>query len=200
MPIHRPAEPALILMNAGFLLVVLIVYPSRLGRDRAVNWAHVREGPAEEQMASLGLVAGWSLQLSSLVGGGGFTPRRSTRPRVAAAALIATSTAGAVFAQSSLGPAWRTTVSGTGAAPLATTGPYRLVRHPVYTAMLSVLVSNVIVARTRRAIVGLVLGAAALEFQARAVEEPALKAAFGQTYAEYASGTGRFLPVIGRIR
>ncbi|MBJ7608577.1 MAG: isoprenylcysteine carboxylmethyltransferase family protein [Candidatus Dormibacteraeota bacterium] len=151
-------------------------------------------------MASLGLVAGWALQIRSLVGGAGSMQRRSTRTRLAAAALIATSTAGAVLAHHSLGPAWRTSVSGTGSAPLATAGPYRLVRHPVYTAMLGVLLGNVIVARTQRAIVGFGLGVAALELQARVVEEPALKVAYSDRYAGYSAATGRFLPVIGRRR
>ncbi|MEO8898400.1 MAG: isoprenylcysteine carboxylmethyltransferase family protein [Candidatus Dormibacter sp.] len=151
-------------------------------------------------MASLGLVAGWALQIRSLLGGAGSTEHRSTRPRLAAAALIATTTAGAVLAQRSLGSAWRTSVAGTGSAPLATAGPYRLVRHPVYTAMLGVLVANAIVACTRGALVGLGLGVAALEVQARVVEEPALKAAYGERYARHSAATGRFLPGIGRSR
>ena len=58
MPIRRPAEPALILMNDGFLVVVFMVYPSRPGRDGAWNWAAVRDGPTDEQVAGLGRVRG----------------------------------------------------------------------------------------------------------------------------------------------
>lgn len=200
MPMRRPAEFGVILINAGFLMIVFVVSPRRFGRGRAVKWPHLRVGPAVEQMASLGLVAGWALQIGSLVGGAGSTQHRSTRPRLAAAALIATSTAGAVPARHSLGSGWRTSVAGTGSAPLATAGPYRLVRHPVYTAMVGVLVANAIVARTRVVLVGLGLGVAALEVQARVVEEPALRGAYGERYARHSAATGRFLPGIGRSR
>jgi protein-S-isoprenylcysteine O-methyltransferase Ste14 len=49
------------------------------------------------------------------------------------------------------------------------------------------------------ALSGFVLLLAAIELQVRVVEEPYLLATHGQSYADYASRVGRFIPGVGQF-
>ena len=83
---------------------------------------------------------------------------------------------------------------------LITTGPFRLVRNPIFiataatTAGLALIVPNLLAAAM------LVAFVAALELQVRLVEEPYLHRVHGTAWERYAALTGRFLPWIGRHR
>lgn len=80
---------------------------------------------------------------------------------------------------------------------LVTTGPYRWIRHPLYSgwavlmAGYSVLTSNCFVA-----LLALVAVAAVIQRTPR--EEWQLVERFGEAYREYAARTGRFLPRLRR--
>jgi hypothetical protein len=50
------------------------------------------------------------------------------------------------------------------------------------------------------AIAGLAVTLIGIEIQVRLVEEPYLHGVHGAAYTDYASGVGRFLPGIGRLR
>lgn len=82
------------------------------------------------------------------------------------------------------------------AAPrhLVVSGPYRLTRNPMYLSVLTMILAWAL--RYRSAMLlgyGLLVG---LVFQCfvRGVEEPRLRAQFGQEYAEYCARVGRWLP------
>ena len=83
---------------------------------------------------------------------------------------------------------------------MITTGPFRLVRNPIFiataatTAGLALIVPNLLAAAM------LVAFVAALELQVRLVEEPYLHRVHGTAWERYAALTGRFLPWIGRHR
>jgi protein-S-isoprenylcysteine O-methyltransferase Ste14 len=79
---------------------------------------------------------------------------------------------------------------------LVTTGPYRWVRHPIYTAFLIILSAPLLL--TANWLVGLLwIGSTALEVVSRVRYEEALLAdAFGDDYNRYAAHTGRLLPRI----
>ncbi|MGH3579571.1 MAG: hypothetical protein ACRDU0_18715, partial [Mycobacterium sp.] len=53
---------------------------------------------------------------------------------------------------------------------------------------------------SRATAAGCALVFCALEIQARWVEEPVLARVHGAAYGDYAARTGRFVPVIGRVR
>lgn len=101
--------------------------------------------------------------------------------------------------QVQMGTSWRIGVDESERTDLVTTGPFALVRNPIFTAMaltglgLALMVPNAV------AVAGAVLLLVALHLQVRVVEEPYLLRAHGEAYAAYAAATGRFLPGLGRI-
>jgi protein-S-isoprenylcysteine O-methyltransferase Ste14 len=84
---------------------------------------------------------------------------------------------------------------------LVSDGPYRYVRHPVYTAMMAIALGTTLVFRSY-----LLLGVAAFTAVTHlwwaAAEERVLSSprGLGEVYRTYASHTGRFLPRVGRAR
>ncbi len=105
-----------------------------------------------------------------------------------------------VWAQLSMGDAWRIGVDAGESTSLVTHGVFAVVRNPIFSAMLVVfaglalLVPNVL---SLGALVALVIS---IEAQVRFVEEPYLLRSHGLAYRTYASATGRFLPYVGRWR
>ena len=103
-------------------------------------------------------------------------------------------------AQFAMGESWRIGVDPDERTEMVTSGPFSVVRNPIFTAMvptalgLALLVPNVV------AIVGFVALVVALEIQVRLVEEPYLLKAHGKAYADYARRVGRFVPLLGRLR
>lgn len=100
--------------------------------------------------------------------------------------------------QAAMGDSWRIGVDETEATDLVTSGPFALVRNPIFTAMaftgagLAFMVPNVV------ALTGFALLLLALELQVRVVEEPHLRRTHGPVYDQYEAAVGRFLPGIGR--
>ena len=102
---------------------------------------------------------------------------------------------------------WAIAVFGRGVTPspipsenasLVTRGPYRWIRHPMYTAVTVVALG--IVLRSRNAIGLVIVAVLALFFMVKARwEERRLLEAYAG-YAEYAEEVGRFVPGIGRLR
>ena len=103
-------------------------------------------------------------------------------------------------AQLALGTSWRIGVDQAERTPLVITGPFRLVRNPVFTAAASVFLGLALMVPNVVAIAGLAVTLIGIEIQVRLVEEPYLHGAHGAAYTDYASRVGRFLPGIGRLR
>ena len=83
---------------------------------------------------------------------------------------------------------------------LVTSGPFRWVRHPIYSAAIVAVAGLVLLVPTWLHLFGFACLVLGLELKVRAVEEPDLLRAQGAAYAVYASKTGRFIPGIGKIR
>src|SRR5687767_7542739 len=119
---------------------------------------------------------------------------RATGIAIFVVGLVAT-----FYAQVAMGESWRIGVDERERTALVTTGPFAVVRNPIFAGMLpaslglALLVPNVV------AIAGLVALWVALEIQVRLVEEPYLLRAHGDSYRQYAARVGRFVPGLGRL-
>ncbi len=78
-------------------------------------------------------------------------------------------------------------------ATLVTTGPYRFVRHPLYTNGLLAFIALSLVTTSWWFVVWVALGMALLAVRTRQ-EEAHLAARFGRAWHAYAAATGRFFP------
>ncbi len=107
---------------------------------------------------------------------------------------------GAIFyAQMAMGSSWRIGVDPAEHTQLVTTGPFALVRNPIYAAMLPTALGFALLVPSWVALVGLAGLAVGLELQVRVVEEPYLRQVHGDAFATYAARVGRFAPGIGRL-
>ena len=72
-------------------------------------------------------------------------------------------------------------------------------RNPIFAAMLPTSLGLTLMVPSVVALAGLAALVLALELQVRVVEEPYLRRAQGNHYAEYATRVGRFVPGVGRL-
>jgi protein-S-isoprenylcysteine O-methyltransferase Ste14 len=114
-------------------------------------------------------------------------------------ALAVTGTVATLLAQFAMGDSWRIGVDPQERTALVTSGPFALVRNPIFAAMLPTALGLVLMVPSAIAILGLVVLIASLEVQVRIVEEPYLRSVHGQRYADYARRVGRFLPGLGKL-
>jgi protein-S-isoprenylcysteine O-methyltransferase Ste14 len=100
-------------------------------------------------------------------------------------------------AQLAMGDSWRVGVDPEERTELVTDGPFRLVRNPIYSAMLPTVLGLVLMVPSALALAAIVTLFVGLELQVRMVEEPYLLRVHADTYAVYASRVGRFVPGLG---
>jgi len=103
------------------------------------------------------------------------------------------------FAQVAMGASWRIGVDPGERTQLVTSGPFALVRNPIFAAMLPTALGLTLLVPSWVALAGLVGLVAALELQVRVIEEPYLLRVHGETYATYTARVGRFVPKVGRL-
>ena len=103
-------------------------------------------------------------------------------------------------AQLAMGDSWRVGVDSGERTELVTSGPFELVRNPIYSAMLLMVFGLVLMVPSVVAIAGFLVLLIGLELQVRLVEEPYLLRVHGKTYVAYAARVGRFLPKMGLIQ
>lgn len=113
--------------------------------------------------------------------------------------LVALGTLATFGAQLAMARSWRIGVDPSARTELVTSGPFRVVRNPIFTCMLAASLGIALVCPTPLALAAPVLLAVAVSAQVRLVEEPYLLATHGARYAAYARATGRFLPWLGRL-
>ena len=108
--------------------------------------------------------------------------------------------AGTLYAQLAMGSSWRIGVDPSERTELVTSGPFELVRNPIFSAMIPTALGLALIVPNWFAIVGFAALIVALELQVRVVEEPYLLRAHDRAYADYAARTGRFFPRVGFLR
>jgi protein-S-isoprenylcysteine O-methyltransferase Ste14 len=122
-----------------------------------------------------------------------------TAAHVAGIALALAGVGATFLAQLAMGASWRIGVDPEERTALVTSGPFALVRNPIYAAMLPTALGLALLVPSWVALAGLAGLALALELQVRAVEEPHLRRVHGEDYADYAARVGRFVPGVGRL-
>jgi protein-S-isoprenylcysteine O-methyltransferase Ste14 len=101
----------------------------------------------------------------------------------------------AVWARRHLGRNWSGAITSKVGHQLIRTGPYRLIRHPIYTAMLGMFLGTAIVSGELHGLLALVLISAAY-WRKIPLEEEHLKTVFGDRYDDYRQKTWAVIPWI----
>jgi protein-S-isoprenylcysteine O-methyltransferase Ste14 len=101
----------------------------------------------------------------------------------------------AVWARLHLGRNWSSAVTIKQGHELITTGPYALVRHPIYTGILAGFLGSAIALSQVRGVVGFALVFVVLWAKLR-MEEEWMRSQFGETYAAYARHTAALVPYL----
>jgi len=110
-------------------------------------------------------------------------------------ALVLAGLSLAIWARRVLGTNWSGRVRIRERQALVRSGPYALVRHPIYTGMALAVLGMALAAGRFQALLGVALVVAAFARKAR-IEERFLRAEFGDAYAEYMRGTKFLVPFV----
>jgi len=108
-------------------------------------------------------------------------------------AVLAAGLAFSVWARVSLGRNWSGSVTVKEGHELIRSGPYALVRHPIYTGLLVAVAGTAIVSGTVRALLGFGVAAAALWWKLRA-EESFMRETFPGEYERYSASVPALIP------
>jgi protein-S-isoprenylcysteine O-methyltransferase Ste14 len=101
----------------------------------------------------------------------------------------------AVWARQHLASNWSSSVTIKQGHELITTGPYGLVRHPIYTGILTGFLGTAIALSQVRGFIGFVLVLLGFWTKLR-MEEQWMRSQFGETYATYAHRTAALVPYL----
>lgn len=188
-----------------YVLVVFVIQPLLLRRRTGSSgWLHSLGATGWERVANLlfVLACGLDLAIPALALMGSVHPVVPARLAVSAAALIgfAASLVLVVSAQRVMGEAWRTGIDPEHPNSLVTGGPFRFIRNPTYTSLVTCSVALGMLVPTVLTPAAVLLCVIALQIQTRLVEEPHLRRVHGVSYLRYAARVGRFLPALGRLR
>ena len=148
----------------------------------------------------IAILVGFAAPIAAVVGLGNIAALDATWLHIAGIVVTVAGIALTVAAQYSMGASWRIGVDPQERTELVTDGTFRLVRNPIFTAMLITATGLAAIIPNFVSLVGLAALIAALEVQVRLVDEPYLLDAHGDRYRAYAQTAGRFAPGVGRNR
>ncbi|HET8581175.1 MAG TPA: isoprenylcysteine carboxylmethyltransferase family protein [Candidatus Paceibacterota bacterium] len=112
-----------------------------------------------------------------------------------AAALVLLGLALAFWARATLGRNWSGSVQVKEGHELVTKGPYAIVRHPIYTALLIMVIGTILVVANLGAVLALPITAAGFIIKLLA-EERTMRRQFPDAYAAYATRVKRLVPFV----
>lgn len=101
----------------------------------------------------------------------------------------------AIFSRALLGRNWSATVQLKQDHELVTSGPYRLIRHPIYTGLLSLFLGNAVMVGDWRGLLAVAIVFASFWRKLR-LEELWLAAHFGEPYRLYQVRTKALIPAV----
>jgi protein-S-isoprenylcysteine O-methyltransferase Ste14 len=185
----------------GFDLVELlwlafILYWLVAARRTMSTSTRVQEGALSNLASNAALVLGALLLLGSAFPLGPLDGRWVPAVRwllVAGTLLTAVGLGLAVWARRHLGLNWSARPALKHDHQLVESGPYAVIRHPIYSGILLALLGTAIYLGQYRALLGLALFAAGLWWKARR-EESLLITEFGDDFRRHRRRTGMFLP------
>lgn len=99
-----------------------------------------------------------------------------------------------VWVQHSLGKRFSATLQVRREQNLVVTGPYRRIRHPMYTALILLWVGLAMISANWLLMLWVLVGVSGIIRDRAPLEEAMMLEAFGDSYREYMRRTGRFLP------
>jgi protein-S-isoprenylcysteine O-methyltransferase Ste14 len=111
------------------------------------------------------------------------------------AAFLAAGLLFAIWAREHLGRNWSRSVTIKEDHELITTGPYAVVRHPIYTGILAGFLGTAIAISQVRGFIAFLLIFFILWLKLR-MEEQWMRSQFGETYAAYAQRTAALVPYL----
>ena len=151
-------------------------------------------------VSTLGVLLAIAAPLAELAGLPPFATLDQPPVRWGGVLLVFVGIAITIGSQAAMGRSWRADVDPSARTALVTTGPFRLVRNPVFSGSAVTVVGLALVVPNVVSLLMLVAFLAGLEIQVRLVEEPYLLRVHGEAYRAYAAQTGRFVPGLGRLR
>jgi protein-S-isoprenylcysteine O-methyltransferase Ste14 len=154
----------------------------------------VKEGRASTRRIPLnGLSALAVILLLRVFRGGGLAVDSPVLGAIGAV-VFACGIALAIWARINLGRNWGMPMTQKDEPELVTSGPYRFVRHPIYTGLLTALLGTALATNLLGLIIVAVLGA--YFYYSASVEEKNLIATFPTAYPEYRSRTKMLIPFV----
>jgi protein-S-isoprenylcysteine O-methyltransferase Ste14 len=108
-------------------------------------------------------------------------------------ALTAAGIGFAIWARLYLGGNWSGAVTVKVGHELVRTGPYRLVRHPIYTGLITALLGTGLLRPQMRSLIALVMLYVGLKMKSK-IEERTMIETFGAQYEQYSQSTGAIIP------
>lgn len=101
--------------------------------------------------------------------------------------------AGTLWCYSAIGGSWRMGINRNEKTELIKTGPYKFIRHPIYSFQVIIILGMAFLLPTPLSLIILIVNYVSILIKA-VDEEAYLLNTHGVEYKEYFSGTGRFLP------
>jgi protein-S-isoprenylcysteine O-methyltransferase Ste14 len=146
-----------------YVLVNVVAFYAMFSHEVAYSWTRLRILPPNPWIENLGIA-------------------------ITAAGLLF-----AIWARAYLGRNWSGTVTIKVGHQLVRSGPYRLVRHPIYSGLILAMLGTAINRGQLRGLVAVVLLWIGFVMKSR-IEERFMTATFGPEYEEYSRTTGAIVP------
>jgi protein-S-isoprenylcysteine O-methyltransferase Ste14 len=147
----------------SYVIASVAAFYAMFSGDVPVGWMHTRIIPREPWIEAFGI------------------------------ALTVAGMAFAIWARAYLGGNWSSNVTVKVDHQLIRTGPYRWVRHPIYSGIILAMIGTALNRRTVRGVIAVVLLWVAFTLKSK-IEERFMEATFGPEYDEYRRGTGALVP------
>ncbi len=154
----------------------------------------VKEGRASRRRIPLNGLSALAVVLLLRVFRGGSLAVHSPVLAAIGAVVFASGIALAIWARLHLGSNWGMPMSQKAEPELVTSGPYRFVRHPIYSGLLVALLGTALATNLIGLIVVAILGG--YFYYSASVEEKNLTATFPTAYPAYRAGTKMLIPFV----